>query len=168
MAHDAAKENSRKTRNAAKTTSQKSARKKFHFAGWTFNVRRAGVAKHYETMKKVVGADECVLCNLTKWHNEIVRETEYFYIAKNHFPYYLWQSQRVLEHLMLIPKNHRGSIRDFTNAEAAEFAKLLGEYESADYQIDARSPQNVFRSQPHQHTHLIKVRHKIYARRRIR
>ena len=94
---------------------------------------------------------------MNKGHIQFVRETKHLKVVRNRVPYSLWDNQRVLEHLMIVPKIHTGKLGDLGEAGAVEFIKLIDEYESAGYNIYARSVDSTNRSVVHQHTHLMKL-----------
>jgi diadenosine tetraphosphate (Ap4A) HIT family hydrolase len=129
---------------------------KRRFAGWAFSARRFGVQKHYLAVEKRLGG-ACGLCHLHEWHNQILQETPHFNLIKNEFPYYFWESRRVSQHLLLVPKRHILSISELTADEWADFQQILTQYEPQGFSIYARAPANPQRTQVHQHTHLIKV-----------
>ncbi|HSX23688.1 MAG TPA: HIT domain-containing protein [Candidatus Saccharimonadales bacterium] len=98
----------------------------------------------------------CSFCAINKGSPQFVTETKSFKVIRNIFPYSLWDSQPVKDHLMLIPKRHTDTLADLTPAAAQEFVKLLSSYESKGYSVYARAPGSVIKTVLHQHTHLIK------------
>ena len=80
-----------------------------------------------------------------------------FWVTRNIFPYTVWDSYFVDEHLMLIPKRHVDSIGKLSDHELMVFGKVLGRYEDAGYSVYGRAATNGSKSVAHQHTHLIKV-----------
>lgn len=99
----------------------------------------------------------CPFCVFTPQHDEVVRDEELFWVARNSFPYATWDGLYVDEHLMLIPKRHTVSVGTFTDSERSAFAKLVGEYENNGYSIYGRAAENAAKSVAHQHTHLLKI-----------
>jgi len=99
----------------------------------------------------------CPFCE-TEGRGSIVKETPNAYVIENIFGYDLWDSQRVIEHLMVIPKRHVKSLKDLTPEERMEIMDIMAGYESQNYNIYARSAESLQRSVPsHQHTHIIKT-----------
>ena len=107
----------------------------------------------YQRNNKPVG---CAFCAIGKGSQQLVRQYEYFSVIKNIFPYSLWDNQKVADHLMIVPKKHTDTISAFTQPEAAEYVKLLGEYETQHYNVWARAASSPIKTVVHQHTHLIK------------
>jgi diadenosine tetraphosphate (Ap4A) HIT family hydrolase len=98
----------------------------------------------------------CVFCEIVKGHPEYVSETKSFKIIKNAFSYSSWDDQDVLDHLMIVPKNHIDTLSHLSTTESKEFVELISHYESSGYNVWARAAQTVRKSVVHQHTHLIK------------
>ena len=88
---------------------------------------------------------------------KVRHETATMFIIPNRVKYDMFEGRRVLDHLMVIPKRHLGSIDDFTNQEKIEQMTIAGEYEAEGYNVYARGRGSVSRSVDHQHTHLIKL-----------
>ncbi|MDX2775916.1 hypothetical protein PV379_00915 [Streptomyces caniscabiei] len=88
---------------------------------------------------------------------KIRRETATMFIIPNRVKYDMFEGRRVLDHLMVIPKRHLGSIDNFTDQEKIEQMTIAGEYEAKGYNIYARGKGSISRSVDHQHTHLIKL-----------
>lgn len=102
----------------------------------------------------------CDFCNFTKNHDQIIKELRYFWIARNIFPYDVWDTTGVNDHLLLVPKRHVDSVGHFNIREQAEYAKIIGEYDLRGYSIYARARSNIIKSIPHQHSHLIAISNK--------
>lgn len=117
---------------------------------------RKEVKSYKRYMKNKPETKGCVFCDVDKGDEQLVSETKYFKIIRNIFGYSLWDSQRVADHLMIVPKVHTDSLSDLTKQAAIEFVDLLGQYESKRYNVYARAPSSVMKSVTHQHTHLIK------------
>lgn len=120
--------------------------------------RDAGTRKRYQqyVQHKPVDAS-CEFCEFTPHHDQVLRDEDNFWVTRNIFPYTVWDSYFVDEHLMLVPKRHMDSIGKFNEQELMVFGKVLGEYEDNGYSVYGRSSTNGSKSVTHQHTHLIKV-----------
>lgn len=104
---------------------------------------------------------ECILCKLQNEKNkEIVKTEKHFFVVKNIFPYTMWDSCNVVNHLMVIPKKHVSSLSELNAKELMEFSTLIASYENKQYGIYARPNASNMKSIAHQHTHLIKTDHK--------
>ena len=99
----------------------------------------------------------CEFCQLKATDDQIVQDAGSFWVARNLYPYTIWDSFFVDEHLMLIPKRHIDSIGGLYVDERVQFAELLADYEAVGYSIYGRAANNGAKSIAHQHTHLIKV-----------
>ncbi|MES2971444.1 MAG: HIT domain-containing protein [Patescibacteria group bacterium] len=117
--------------------------------------------KHLSKAKN--NSNKCDFCAIDRSHKQFVSETSSFMVVHNIFPYSLWDNQPVLDHLMLIPKQHTDTLADITPEAASEFVRTISKYEQKGYDIYARAPGSVMKSVTHQHTHLIKL-----ARRKVR
>jgi len=104
------------------------------------------------------GASQCQFCELDAKSPQTIKITKYFKIARNIFPYSVWDSHQVDDHLLLIPKEHTDTLADLSKDAAAEFVKIISDYESSGYNIYARAPGSKMKSIIHQHTHLIKAK----------
>lgn len=103
-------------------------------------------------------AKGCVFCTISDKDPQFVKQTAFFKVISNIFPYSLWDSQPVEDHLLLIPHIHTDTLADLPSEAAQEFVKVISSYESAGYSIYARAPGSTMKSLVHQHTHLIKTR----------
>jgi diadenosine tetraphosphate (Ap4A) HIT family hydrolase len=104
--------------------------------------------------------DECSFCAIDRPDNtinEIVEQDDDFWVIKNAFPYKLFDSIEVTDHLLVVPKKHIDSIAQLSQPERQKLIELLSRYEAKGYSIVARSPDNQAKSMAHQHTHLIKI-----------
>ena len=99
----------------------------------------------------------CPFCAMSEGHPQFVRETEYLKVIKNRCPYSLWDDQGVVDHLMIVPKQHIGKLGSLNSEASHEFIRLIDEYEEKGYSFYARAPHSTMRSEPHQHTHLMKL-----------
>ena len=102
----------------------------------------------------------CPFCAMSEGHPQFVRETEYLKVIKNQRPYSLWDDQGVVDHLMIVPKQHTGKLGSLNSEASHEFIQLIDEYEEKGYSFYARALHSTVRSEPHQHTHLMKLDNK--------
>lgn len=120
--------------------------------------RDSETQKRYQKYVSKKPADApCEFCEFTPNHDQVLKDEGTFWVTQNIFPYTVWDSYFVDEHLMLVPKRHVDSIGKFTEAELKVFGKVLGRYEDNGYSVYGRSATNGSKSVAHQHTHLIKV-----------
>lgn len=116
--------------------------------------------KEEHSYKKQRRSDQvigCPFCAITKGSPQYVSETAHLQVIRNGMPYSIWDSRGVTDHLMIIPKTHTQKLGDLGPEAAVEFIKLIDKYESAGYNLYARSVGSSNRSVAHQHTHLIKL-----------
>lgn len=99
----------------------------------------------------------CDFCSFHTGDKQVVSETTFFYVVRALFPYSHWDSQEVVDHLMIIPKRHTDSLKGLTPAAAVEYVDLVGEYQQQSYNIYTRAPGSKAKTVEHQHTHLIKT-----------
>lgn len=92
----------------------------------------------------------------------LVEATHSMQIIRNLFPYAVWDSRHVEDHLMVIPTRHVLSLDEYTDREAVEFFALVRRYEASGYSLYSRAPTNTSRSVGHAHTHLIKTSHPVH------
>jgi diadenosine tetraphosphate (Ap4A) HIT family hydrolase len=86
-----------------------------------------------------------------------VFETEFSYVIPNKIEYDLWESHRVLEHHMVLPKRHAESISEMNDQERQDMLQIIADYEAKGFNIYARGVGGPTRSIAHQHTHLIRI-----------
>lgn len=113
--------------------------------------------KIYEKYTQEIRGTNCQFCDFNAQDSQVLSELKSFWIVKNIFPYDIWDTSQVSDHLMVVPKRHVDSISHFDNSEKQEYVTALAEYEKQGYSIYARAPTNVIKSVVHQHTHLIKM-----------
>lgn len=113
--------------------------------------------KRYE---KYGRSQACDFCDPAQHSSTIIKETKHAYVIPNRTFYDHWETRRVTDHRMIIPKRHVLHLGELNADERKDVIDLMAEYESRGYQVYARSPDSVSRSIPHQHTHLIKTEHK--------
>lgn len=99
----------------------------------------------------------CVFCNFTIDTDQVLEEYPLFWLVKNIYPYAVWDSCRILEHKLVLPKRHMASLDDMTKKERAAYIDLVAKAEREGYALYTRSPEGVTKSVPHVHTHLIKL-----------
>lgn len=104
--------------------------------------------------------DVCNFCD-EKIHGEVLRQNDTMYVIPNRVPYDIFEGRKVLDHLMVIPKEHHTTVQTFSDKEKADMMTIAGEYEAKGYDVYARGATSVARSVAHQHTHLIKMVDKI-------
>ena len=102
----------------------------------------------------------CPFCAMNEGHPQFVRETKHLKVVRNRRPYSLWDDQGVVDHLMIVPKQHTGKLGDLNSEAADEFIALIGDYEEKGYCFYGRALHSKVRSEPHQHTHLMKLDNK--------
>lgn len=116
----------------------------------------------YQRLPKSKG---CPFCNLKDTElnpipRKILQETTHMVVMGNMFPYQIWEHHDVLEHYMIVPKRHVGSLKELTPAERTEIMDLFSEYEARGYNIYTRATESKVRTLAHIHVHLIKIDHK--------
>lgn len=102
-------------------------------------------------------SETCNFCNFSFNDEQIVNESEHFWIATNLFSYNVWDDRNVDEHLMLLPKRHVTNLGELTSDERADYMEQLVIYETQDYSTYTRAPGNASKSVPHLHTHLVRL-----------
>lgn len=111
---------------------------------------------HSKADKKV---QTCGFC-AAEANERHVAETDTILVLPNRVSYDMFEGRRVIEHLMVIPKQHRESFAEFTQQEQLETMQMIAKYESEGYNMYARGVGSISRSMKHQHTHLIKLSQK--------
>jgi diadenosine tetraphosphate (Ap4A) HIT family hydrolase len=86
----------------------------------------------------------------------VVAENTTMFVIPNRVSYDMFEGQRVIDHVMVIPKRHAESIGEFSPEEMVDQMTIVAEYEKRGYDVYARGVGSVARSVKHQHTHLIK------------
>lgn len=103
----------------------------------------------------------CSLCEAID-PASVVDESETMRVVKNRVPYDMFDNLPATgDHYMIIPKRHVVLLNEFTDQEKLEHMNLIGTYEKDGFNVYARSNTNIRRSQPHQHTHLIRLQSKV-------
>ena len=108
-------------------------------------------AKYRDTLK----ADECQFCTVPK--RQIVESSKELLVIQNIFPYELWDSCEVLDHLMIVPRRHIVSKSDYSQVEREQFMDVICDYEKNGYSLYSRGHNSIMKSVLHQHSHLIKL-----------
>lgn len=98
----------------------------------------------------------CIFCDNEEVKSHFVRQTDYFKIIRNRFPYSIWDQQRVADHLMVVPLKHTDTLTALTKEARLEYVQLVSDYEQNGYHVYARATKSDTKSISHQHTHLIK------------
>ncbi len=114
-------------------------------------------AKQYDKYMAERDTSRCQFCDINSKDEQFVEATRSFKVLKNIFPYSIWDNQRVVDHLLLVPKKHTDTLDHITDKQAAEYIRILGRYEQQGYNVYARAPSSVIKSVVHQHTHFIKT-----------
>lgn len=114
-------------------------------------------SRKYKKYIKHTDLSVCRFCIISPNDDQYVDSTKYFNIIKNTFPYSIWDSQRVVDHLMVTPKEHTDNLGSMTADARLEYVALLEKYEKQGYNIYARAPVSIIKTIVHQHTHLIKT-----------
>lgn len=115
------------------------------------------------TMRKYIKANKsdkkdsrCPFCK-PEVQATAVRTTDTLFIMPNRVPYEFFEGIYVEDHLMVITKEHRELLADFTKKEREELFDISADYEKQGYHVFARGSGATSRSVQHQHTHLIKL-----------
>jgi galactose-1-phosphate uridylyltransferase len=99
--------------------------------------------KYQQSLKDV---DDCAFCILDMEDPQYISETIHFKVIRNRFPYILWDAQRVVEHLMLVPRQHTDTLKTLSPGESKEYVELISDFENRGYNIYARSPRSSSKS----------------------
>lgn len=112
----------------------------------------------YVTHRRSNDADhECAFCTISPKSKQVLKNHTYFREITNIFPYSLWDSSKVTEHAMLVPKRHITSLSQLTKPEKLEYITLISEKEGQGYDVFSRGHNSHMKSVPHQHTHILKT-----------
>lgn len=111
----------------------------------------------YQAYKKTVKSDSCAFCKFNSKSPQQIKEFEHFRLVHNQFGYDIWEGCNVREQYMIVPKRHLLSMSEMNPAERTEYVDLVCAYESEGYSLYTRSPDNITKSVPHLHTHLLKL-----------
>jgi hypothetical protein len=108
--------------------------------------------------KADVALVECGFCQ--DQSNKIIKQNDTMYVIPNRVSYDVFESMRVLDHLMVIPKKHHETMATFSDKEKLDAMNIMGEYEAQGYSVYGRGKGSASRSVKHQHTHLLKMDNK--------
>jgi diadenosine tetraphosphate (Ap4A) HIT family hydrolase len=97
----------------------------------------------------------CEFCQFNPKQKHFVKEYDNFWVVRNLFPFDVWDTSDVTDHLLVVPKRHIDSVGHFNTDEQAEYAKIIGAYDLKGYASYARPKGSMNKSVPHQHTHLM-------------
>ena len=111
----------------------------------------------YQRQRREQANDSCPFCIILKGHPQYIEETRSLKVIRNRLPYSIWDGQGVLDHLMIVPKQHTDTLSSLSQAAATEYISLVGKYEAAGYNLYARAPSSTVKSVVHQHTHLLRL-----------
>lgn len=117
--------------------------------------RSAEKEADYQKYLKKLDRSVCQFCKLPR--KQIAERYKLFLVIRNIFGYEIWDSSKVAEHLMILPKRHITTKSDFTDEEKAEFMDIITDYEGKGYNLYSRGHNSHMKSVLHQHSHLIKL-----------
>ena len=119
----------------------------------TYEMQRA-----YNSYQAEQVPGECAFCSVPEGQTgDIVEEGTAVLVVQNRFGYAVWDGCAVLEHLMVIPREHRNTLGSFTKEELHEWTAVCSRYEADGYSLYTRSPDNITKSVAHHHTHFIRL-----------
>lgn len=96
----------------------------------------------------------CPFETLNSDDESIMSEEATALALRNKFPYNVYDGQKVVEHLLVIPKRHVRALGELSLREKDDYWALLTKYEELGYSSMTRSPANHARSvRGHVHTH---------------
>ena len=98
----------------------------------------------------------CSLCERLDTY-DIVEETAHMVVMENQIPYDVFVASQVDKHLLIVPKQHREMLSQFSDDEQREYVMLLAKYDDLGFSSYTRSISNTARSQSHYHTHLLRT-----------
>jgi len=121
------------------------------------NRTRKAEKEYKDHRKKSKNSTICQFCEIHEGNPELIEMTKSLKVITNRFPYSQWDSQGVVDHLMIVPKKHLDSLNDLSLEEAHEYLQLVSVFEKRGYNIYARAPVSNRKTIVHQHTHLLKL-----------
>lgn len=105
--------------------------------------------------KEITQTDKsCPFCE-RKDIGEIIETGAHLLVVENIIPYDVFEGGPVEKHYMVIPKEHRESLSQFTDKERREYVELLAKYELKGFNSYTRAVISKTRSVAHHHTHLL-------------
>jgi len=119
--------------------------------------RSRKVTQRYKKYLKTVDPTICEFCSISQGHPQLLKQTAHFKVLRNRFPYSLWDSQTVTDHLILTPIRHTNTLLDMSPEEKLEYIAIIEKYEAQGYNVYARARGSAMKSIVHQHTHFIKT-----------
>lgn len=118
----------------------------------SMNHDRAALNKYHSFPKPKA----CSFCE-DDFRSRLFEETDHALVVANRVAYSWWELHKVVDHLMIVPKQHVHELRELDDAALMDVMRLIAKYEADGYNIYARAASNDQRSVHHQHTHLIKT-----------
>lgn len=109
--------------------------------------------KEYMRYHRTLDKGSCVFCG----YKGALAESEHFMVIRNIYPYSVWDSHKVADHLLVVPKEHTDTMSGHDEKKVVEMHALLAPYEKEGYNVYSRAPGSTVKSIIHQHTHLIKT-----------
>lgn len=120
--------------------------------------RKPKTEKIYKKHTKSVRARAiCEFCAFDDRIGHFVSSNEHFWVVRNLFPYDFWDSRKVKDHLLVVPKRHIESLSELTDDEKIAYADIIGQYDLLGYSSYARAAVNEMKSVAHHHTHLVSL-----------
>ncbi|MCY1542530.1 hypothetical protein D9M68_782810 [compost metagenome] len=116
--------------------------------------------KTRRTYRKLNAGDKVhTICNFCseKVQAEALSHNDTMYVVSNRVKYDMFEGMKVIDHLMVIPKEHHETMGTFSDDEKIDAMNIISDYEARGYNVFARAVGSVARSKKHQHTHLIKL-----------
>lgn len=111
-------------------------------------------AVKYQEYLATIG-EECPFCDLVVTPtSQVIESYQTTMLVDARFPYSGWDNYAVIDHLMIIPKQHRLNLKEMSESEWQECVAVFKKYESKGYSVYARSSANRTRTIPHVHIHL--------------
>lgn len=98
----------------------------------------------------------CPFCVIDDGHPQYVEEGAFVRVIRNRYPYSIWDGEGVVDHLMIVPKQHVDRLSKLGPKAALEYMQVIQKYEDAGYNLYARVPESKVKTIAHQHSHLIK------------
>jgi diadenosine tetraphosphate (Ap4A) HIT family hydrolase len=111
----------------------------------------------YKNYLRTIDRNACQFCDIDENSPQLLKDYKYHRVIKNIFGYSIWDGQKVVDHLMIIPKRHTDNLSQKSDQEKIEYVDLVRKYESRGYNTYSRAPSSAVKSVIHQHTHLIKT-----------
>ena len=113
--------------------------------------------RYLKDLKKTSPKGHCEFCIVANDKTRATKDGQFFVVTPNIFPYSMWDEMKVIDHLLLLPKEHTVTLSGMPKEAAVEFVDLMSGYENDGYSVYARAANNPIKTVAHQHTHLIKT-----------